>query len=154
MIGRTILRIAAMIFISAAMAVGLYLFHAGDSKGQETALKKITLDEAKILIKNSSVLFIDARSAEEFALGHIPNSLSLPNESYEQVYPLVKKTLAGKKTLITYCGGESCGLSELLGKRLAEEGFRDVRIFFGGWPAWLKEGLPIETGKASWKENK
>lgn len=95
---------------------------------------------------NSGVKFIDARPVEEFAEGHIKDAVNIPfyqSEQYEDVLSKINKD----EILVTYCSGEDCDLSIMLGDELFEKGYTKVYIFFGGWNDWLDAGYPIESTK-------
>ncbi|CEM63192.1 rhodanese-like domain-containing protein [Treponema phagedenis] len=47
----------------------------GDTKGR---MQNISGSDAKELIKNSSAVIIDVRTAGEFSAGHIPNAIHIP----------------------------------------------------------------------------
>lgn len=138
--------------------IGAFFLHALYAKDMMESLhknggfSKITMEEAQSISKDPHVVFIDARSAEEYTSGHIPQSICLPHASFAEIYPLIQQALSQKATLITYCEGERCGLSEHLRERLSREGFQDVRVLSGGWLAWLAQGLPREVGEPSWKK--
>jgi rhodanese-related sulfurtransferase len=44
---------------------------------------------------------------------------------------------------VTYCSGFGCPDSFDLGMRLIETGYRDVRVFEGGYPEWRDAGLAV-----------
>lgn len=92
---------------------------------------------------NQNVTFIDARTKEEFAEGHIKNSINIPFYDSEK-YETLLKSLDKNKTIVTYCSGEDCDLSIMLGDELFGKGFKRVYIFYGGWNDWLEAGYPIE----------
>jgi rhodanese-related sulfurtransferase len=105
--------------------------------------KAIKLDFAYELFKQG-VRFIDARPVEEFAEGHIKGSLNIPfygSENYKSVLNKISKD----DIVVTYCSGEDCDLSILLGDELFSKGYKKVYVFFGGWNDWLIKGYP--TGK-------
>ncbi|MBI2877650.1 MAG: rhodanese-like domain-containing protein [Candidatus Tectomicrobia bacterium] len=138
--------------------IGAFFLHALYAKDMMASLHKngafsrITIEEAQAITQDPNVVFIDARSAEEYASGHIPQSICLPHASFAEIYPLIQQALSPKATLITYCEGERCGLSDHLRERLSREGFKDVRVLSGGWLAWRDKGLPWEIGEPSWKK--
>ena len=92
---------------------------------------------------NQGIKFIDARPAEEFAEGHIKGAVNIPfygSENYENILNKISKT----DYIVTYCNGDDCDLSILLGDELFKKGYKRVYVFFGGWNEWLKKGYPIE----------
>ncbi len=46
--------------------------------------------------------------------------------------------------IVTYCSGRTCDDSHHLAEMLIELGYLHVSILIDGYPAWLKEGFPIE----------
>lgn len=105
--------------------------------------KAIKIDFAYNLYKQG-VKFIDARPVEEFAEGHIKSAINIPfygSENYESVLSKISKD----EIIVTYCSGEDCDLSILLGDELFNKGYKKVYVFFGGWNDWLIKGYP--TGK-------
>ena len=68
---------------------------------------RITQSEFKKLVAAKNVVVVDTRSADVFALGHVPGALLLPLEgqltwpaSYEKT---VAKLIASKKPVVAYC---------------------------------------------------
>jgi rhodanese-related sulfurtransferase len=104
--------------------------------------KAIKLEFAQKLF-NQNVKFIDARTVEEFAEGHIKGAINIPfygSEEYESVLAQIAKD----EFVVTYCDGDDCDLSILLGDELFQKGYKKVYVFYGGWKDWLKNNLPVE----------
>lgn len=119
--------------------------------GQEARLEQqgartIDLEEVRYYLEQPGVVLIDARSPEEFSLGHIPKAENLPDEEFKSFFPKLKSKLMTADLIIVYCSGGSCGSSEDLALKLLNEGIGESRIavFSGGLPAWMKAKLPIE----------
>lgn len=103
------------------------------------------LDETQ-QAKELGAMIVDARSPELFALGHIDGAISLPMVDIDSTLPDFLSRVGKDQTLITYCSGFGCPDSFDLGVRLIEAGYRDVRVFEGGFPEWRDAGLPV-TGE-------
>jgi rhodanese-related sulfurtransferase len=106
----------------------------------------IPLEEARDLFSGSQAIFLDARSPEFYELGHIAGARNLPWEEFAQHYPQVVADIPKDATLITYCDGEGCQLSEELALALLTEGYANVRVLVNGWSRWTGAGLPVSTG--------
>lgn len=90
---------------------------------------------------SDGVKFIDARSAEEFAEGHIKGAVNIPfygSENYLDVINGLNK----KEIVVTYCSGADCDISILSGDELFEMGFNRVYVFIGGYDEWTKNNYP------------
>lgn len=93
---------------------------------------------------NQGVIFIDSRSKEEYADGHIKGAINIPfyeSEKYEDVLNKIDKN----EIIITYCSGKDCDTSILHGDELFEKGYKRVYIFHGGWDDWLEAGYPVDS---------
>ena len=107
----------------------------------------ITLEEAEKLYFTHAAVFIDARSAEEYAEGHIRDARSLPWQDVDLNFMTVTADLELTTAIITYCDGETCELSHDLALFLRDAGFTDTRVLVNGWTVWQQAGLPVETGQ-------
>jgi rhodanese-related sulfurtransferase len=119
-------------------------------------IRFITLAETEDLFSQRTqgtegLLFIDSRGRDDFAAGHVPGALSVPLERIERS----KKTVPGSgwavtldfpgaQTLVVYCEGGDCQTSISLAKIIHDKGYKDIRIFAGGWAEWHAAGLPEE----------
>ena len=102
----------------------------------------ISLEFAKYLFDQKSAIFIDAREAEEYEVGHIENSINIPYDYYED-YEEIMDGLDDEGTYITYCSGGECSLSIDLADYLYNEKLIEkILIFEGGWPLWRDAGYP------------
>jgi len=115
-----------------------------DDSGQETT---VALDRARDLHRQGA-LFLDARSAELFAQGHIAGARSLPWESFNERFDRVMAGASPELEIVTYCDGEGCNLSHELASALRAFGFSKVKVLVNGWTLWREAGLAIESGPA------
>ncbi len=106
----------------------------------------IEQNDARAMVDDTEVMFVDARSLSDYETGHIPNAIAMPMDTGaidESTTALVR----GVRTVIAYCDttGE-CASSRRLASLLAEDGVRDVRVLRGGIPEWLSNDFPAESG--------
>ncbi|MBP1626977.1 MAG: Rhodanese domain protein [Holophagaceae bacterium] len=98
------------------------------------------------------VLFLDARSPEDYFYGHIPGALNLPiwEKDFEpRLAAFLKSPQADRnKPMIVYCNGCCSTDSLFLAQRLRELGFTGVRTFRDGFRAWARADRPIAGGEA------
>lgn len=117
----------------------------GPQAGSEAAPRTtIALEEARKLKDQGRAIFVDARSAAEFAAGHIPGAVSLPWQQVDERFMDVANRLENAQEIVTYCDGASCRLSHDLAGFLKEMGFSRVRVLVNGWSLWRQAGFPVE----------
>jgi rhodanese-related sulfurtransferase len=106
----------------------------------------ISQENARELAHAPGVAFVDCRSEDEFAAGHVTGSLHAEPAVAAAPAPLVH-ALAGASTVITYCdAAQQCERSLRVASMLRQAGLRDVRVLEGGMPGWLEHGFPAESG--------
>ena len=113
----------------------------------ETKIKEplgIKLTQAYSLFNSKKAIFIDARDRWDFAEGHVEGALNIPDYSFDKNDPIVKG-LSKNATYVIYCDGDDCEASIKLSKELAELGFTNLYVFFGGWIQWQTAGYPSQT---------
>jgi rhodanese-related sulfurtransferase len=115
-------------------------------------IRVITLEETEDLWRTGAALVLDARSADLFARGHVPGARSVPATGSKAELPDELRSAGREGTVVVYCEGGDCQSSLALAKRLHDEGFRDVRVFGGGWEAWSEAGLPEEKSEPAEKK--
>lgn len=113
-------------------------------QGQVSA--DISGDEARWLqLHGASVL--DARRSDVYAAGHLPGARSLPvwEDGLGAKVALLKADPL--LPLVVYCAGGDCQDSHLLAQKLWMAGYRNLRIYAGGFPDWEARGWPTHRGE-------
>lgn len=105
----------------------------------------VELAEVRELADRGAVL-VDARAREIYLEGHLPGARSLPLGDVEELIGSFRNEVSSDAVLVTYCSGYGCPDSFDLAVRLLREGYRDVRVFEGGFPEWRDAGLPVAEG--------
>jgi rhodanese-related sulfurtransferase len=110
------------------------------------AVPTVSVDEAKALLGQDDVVFVDVREPQELAAGKIPGAVHAPRGSLEfyadPQSPVHKPELASGKRLVLYCG--SGGRSALAAKTLKDMGVANPINMIGGFKGWQEGGGAIE----------
>lgn len=149
--------ILQMLILSALGAIVGFAYNAASPKGipvkggkkailQQQGTRMLTTDEVKYYSQQPGTLMVDARSGEEYELGHISGAVSLPLDKFDQALPPIQPELRKSDLIIIYCSGGSCGTSEEVAKKLDEKGFKNLAVFADGLPGWMRAKLPITRG--------
>ena len=99
-----------------------------EGSNQEMTYEQISLEEAKRLMADEEgYIILDARTLEEYAGGHIPGAICIPNETIGTEEP---EELQDKGQLIlVYC--RSGNRSKQAAQKLAKLGYSNVKEFGG-----------------------
>src|SRR6056297_854768 len=103
---------------------------------------RISLKRAASLYKKDKAVFIDARPVSAYESGHIKGALNLPWAKAEETCFKILQNIPVQKTIVTYCSGEACELSDLLASFLKDLGYPHARSLHNGWQRWKENGLP------------
>ena len=99
----------------------------------------ISSAEAKALLaKNSRIVLLDVRTAEEYRQAHLRGSLLIPlGELQRRVQEIPRD-----RPLLVYCavGARSVSAAGFL----ASKGYREIYQMSDGLVGWYKNGLPLE----------
>lgn len=119
------------ILLSALMFTGC----AGTSNNQTNIYRSITIDEAvTMMAQETGYIILDVRRSDEFAAGHIPNAINVPNESIgtSEIPKLPNKD----QLIMVYC--RSGRRSKEASEKLVKLGYTNV-VEFGGILDWKGE---------------
>ncbi|MBX9584336.1 MAG: hypothetical protein K2X87_28895 [Gemmataceae bacterium] len=92
--------------------------------------------EARALAGAPAVTFIDARLPADYALGHVPGAVNLPVSAGLAERRAVTAALPPGGPVVVYCQSRSCQWADTVAADLYHRGYRDVRVFRGGWVGW------------------
>lgn len=112
---------------------------AGSGPVKEDGYMKITMEQAQNLMKTEeNYIILDVRREDEFAAGHIPGAVLLPNET------ITAETAAEvlpdpEQMILVYC--RSGSRSKQAAAKLADLGYSDIREFGGilDWPGEIEK---------------
>lgn len=96
----------------------------------------------KLIDIGEEVTFIDLRSPEDFAKGHLPNAKSIPVESLGKRWSDIPRS--GR--VVFYCACPPGQRDETFAFALMrQEKYRNVTVLEAGYTGWVKRGFSIET---------
>jgi rhodanese-related sulfurtransferase len=134
--GRAI-RQALLILVSAVIPAGLTAaFHPQRPAWSQEKLAPGEERLPTVLAWGESVLWVDARPAEEYRADHVPGAISLNLESWDELLPNFLDQWSPDKKVVVYCSAATCELSHEVAERLRKSGISSVFVLKGGWEAW------------------
>ena len=119
------------ILLSALMFTGC----AGSSNNHTNTYRSITMDEAVAMMgQETGYIILDVRRPDEYAAGHIPNAINVPNESIgtDEIPELPNKD----QLIMVYC--RSGRRSKEASEKLVKLGYTNI-VEFGGILDWKGE---------------
>ncbi|CDC76002.1 putative phage shock protein E [Candidatus Colimorpha enterica] len=124
------------ILLSALMFTGC----ARPSNHQTNTYRSITMDKAvNMMARETGYIILDVRRPDEFAAGHIPNAINVPNESIgtDEIPELPNKD----QLIMVYC--RSGRRSKEAAEKLVKLGYTNI-VEFGGIIDWKGETVSGE----------
>lgn len=119
--------------VAEAQQVIAHYFSAKDS------LEPVSSVELSRRLRRKSVMLLDVRPEDEFAMGHLPGAINMPLKVLQHRL----KELPRNREIIAYCRGPYCVLSFEAVALLRARGFM-IRRLAEGFPEWAAAGLPLE----------
>ena len=113
----------------------------------DVVMEELEIDDvthAKTLYDTGHVLFVDARSFEDFTDGHLKGAVSLPVGQYDEQIDGFLELHDLDIPIVTYCSGRTCEDSHHLAQLLMERGYMNISVMIDGFPGWETEGYPID----------
>ena len=108
---------------------------AGTSNNKTNTYRQISMDEAvKMMAEETGYIILDVRRPDEFAAGHIPNAINVPNETIgtAEIPELPDKD----QLIMVYC--RSGRRSKEASEKLVKLGYTNI-VEFGGILDWKGE---------------
>ena len=125
-------RIALLLILSALVAFATSIVNA--IPPQEKDPLQIDPVELHALLESRLVLWVDARSEDEYQTGHLSSALLLNEENWNDLFPNLLDHWAPDQTIVVYCSGATCELSKSVAIRLREEmGVENVFFLKDNW---------------------
>ena len=121
-------------FVIAALAI-LILLGCSQKKPQEASYRQINMNEAIAMMEEETgYIILDVRTLEEFAAGHIPNAINIPNEEIGTAQ--IPELPDEDQLILVYC--RSGNRSKQASEKLAALGYTNI-VEFGGINSWPGE---------------
>lgn len=117
------------------LLIVLLLTGCAVSTDKDVTYTQITMSEAvEMMESESDYIILDVRRPDEFATGHIPNAINIPNESIDtdEISELPDKD----QLILVYC--RSGNRSKQASQKLVKLGYSNV-VEFGGINDWKGE---------------
>ena len=94
------------------------------------------------------IVFIDARDEAHYREGHIPGACEFDPYYPEKYFLTALPPCQAAEQIVIYCNGGDCDDSESAALTLRDVGIATNKLFIygGGFPEWITNGLPVETG--------
>lgn len=121
--------------IPVLLVLALVLTGVTNFAPKTTGYRQVTTEEAvNIMQTEENYVILDVRTAQEFASGHIPGAVLLPNETIgTEDIPLLPDQ---DQLILVYC--RSGNRSKQAAEKLAQLGYTNI-VEFGGINSWTGE---------------
>tara|TARA_R100000027_G_scaffold41879_4_gene31238 strand:+ start:769 stop:1176 length:408 start_codon:yes stop_codon:yes gene_type:complete len=130
---RWVLRISELWFLTIFIAFSAAFMNPSGLLGVDSEL--IRFSEASHW---NEVLWVDARSSEEFQKSRIPGAVLLNEENWNSGLDRFMLEWEPGMKIVVYCNSKECGASSSVAQRLrAELAIQHIYVLEGGWPEWL-----------------
>jgi len=105
------------------------------------SLEPVSREELAERLRAGTVIVLDVRPEDEFALGHVPGALNVPLHALEARL----SELNPAQEIVAYCRSAFCVLSYEAVAALRARGFKAHRLE-DGFPEWRSAELPVAFG--------
>ena len=111
----------------------------GCSSAQTQGFKSLTVEEYAKAIEDAGIVRLDVRTAEEYADGHIANTINIDvlKDDFEKK---TKASLPKDKVIAVNC--RSGKRSKNAARILVKNGFKVIELD-AGYNDWLAKGMPV-----------
>jgi rhodanese-related sulfurtransferase len=115
-----------------------------EAKARKQGVRIIPLSIALKKFQGLDSVFIDARLADEYAKGHIPQAISVPFQSLDDHFPMLGKLIDSGRELVLYCRNRDCDDALLLATELQAMGATNLVLYIDGFELWEKHCGGVE----------
>jgi ArsR family transcriptional regulator len=105
---------------------------------ERDAMEPVSRAELMRRLKDNTVMVLDVRPEDEFALGHIPGACNVPLSRLKRHLSKLDR----KVEVVAYCRGSYCVMSFEAVATLRKSGFTARRLE-DGFPEWKAARLPV-----------
>jgi rhodanese-related sulfurtransferase len=150
----TIIPFRRVLAFSAALLTGLSPALRGQTRASiadaiigesDAGTPEISTAELRRILSEGKTPVLDVRSAQEYAVAHIPGSINHYEKELEQI---TKAYPDHGAALVLYCNGPYCGKSKRVSEELKKQGYTNVRRYQLGLPVWRALGNTVQTDLA------
>ena len=133
-LGRQLLLLLGLAFVP---AIGQALYYRNTASWQKPPADSALVSVAQAQSWGDGALWLDARSDEQFARGHVPGALQLNEDRWNELLREMLATWSPEKKIVVYCSRLTCQASHEVAERLRKEaGLTSVYVLEGGWEEW------------------
>ena len=142
------LKMGILVAFSSFLSIGSLSFQNTDHLFHSKDIPPISLQAARWFFDQQGVAFLDARSHQEYAIGHIPGAINLSISNFEK-QKTVLLNIPLSATIIVYCSGTTCQSSLKIAEWTKDYlgDHRNVYVFLEGFPVWEKAKFPVAVEK-------
>lgn len=137
--------LAALLLVGTMSVACMAIATAGEPAGKVTAPAPaaVATMSQEVLVEHQSrhpdhLFVLDVRTPQEYAEGHVPGAVNVPQEQLASRLAEVPKD----KDVVLYCkSGRRAGIAADV---LAANGYTRLSHLEGDMPAWVAKGRPVE----------
>lgn len=115
-----------------------------EARARQQKIQAIPLSVALEKFQSGRSVFVDARSPESFAQGHIAGAVSIPFESVDEKFTILAELIDSGNELVIYCTNRACDDALLLAAELQSMGCSNMVLYIDGYELWEKHGGGVE----------
>jgi rhodanese-related sulfurtransferase len=118
-----------------------YMKVAGNYAAVDTAWVKKQVDAG------ADMVLADSRpKRKKYDKGHIPTAVSIPDMQFDKFKDRLPADQ--NRLVVFYCGGFKCKLSHKSARKAIDLGYKNVKVYAAGYPAWKAASGGAQTASA------
>lgn len=114
-----------------------WAFHPSMPAFSDGRLAENEVTLANLPGSEDAIIWVDARTEEEFESGHIPGAILVNEDEWERGLLRIFDVYTPDSLVVVYCDSETCHASKVVAARLASD-LQSSNIYYlrGGWQSW------------------